>query len=627
MTTTVNSTLEQLLDKDNLVKLTNINNPELHQFVADYIQLCTPANVFVCTDSEADAAFVRQAAITNGEELPLAIDGHTIHFDSSFDQARDKARTRFLLPKGVDLGTNLNTVDKDEGLAEIRSILSKIMVGKTCFIRFFCLGPTNSPFSIPAVQITDSAYVAHSEDILYRRGYEELRRQNPKTSFFKFIHSAGELNSANTSSNIDLRRVYIDTEEGRVFSTNTQYGGNTIGLKKLAMRLAIYRAEKEGWLTEHMMLMGIHGDENQKSYVAGAFPSMCGKTSTAMIPWETMVGDDIAYLRAKDGKAFAVNVESGMFGIIMGVNETDDPLVWKVLHQPGEVIFSNVLLAENKRPYWLGMGEDIPSKGHNYSGTWSAGNTDDKGNEITPSHRNARFTVALKNLANTDPSLNDPEGVEVKALIYGGRDSDTWVPVQQAFDWQHGIITKAASLESETTAATLGKEGVRVFNPMSNLDFVSIKLGRYLEMNLEFGEKLATPPTVFGVNYFIQNKEGQFLNDKTDKGVWLKWIEQRVSGQVDAYKTPTGFIPLYNDLKALFRSVLDKDYTHEAYVDQFTIRIPEWLAKIERIKQIYTQKVTDTPELLFKVLEDERKRLGGAQEQFGDYIPPEAFAD
>ena len=617
--------LKDRLEERDYQKLMEIDNPRVHQFIAKYIELCNPDKVFVCTDSPEDIEYIRESAIRNGEEAPLAIEGHTVHFDGYYDQARDKANTKFLVPKGVDLGPNLNTIDKDEGLKEIHEILKDIMRGHELYVRFFCLGPTNSEFSIPCIQLTDSAYVAHSETLLYRLGYEEFKRQGRSARFFKFVHSAGELDERKTSKNIDKRRVYIDNEDETVYSVNTQYGGNTIGLKKLAMRLAIYRASKEGWLTEHMFVMGVHGPNNRVTYFTGAFPSLCGKTSTSMIPGETIVGDDIAYLRKRNGKVYAVNVESGMFGIIMGINAKDDPIIWKTLHSPNEIIFSNVLVGEDNKPYWLGMGEEIPKKGINHSGEWTLGKKDAEGNEIPPSHKNARFTLRLEILENVDPKLHDPEGVEIGGIIYGGRDSDTWVPVEESFDWIHGIITKGASLESETTAATLGKEGVRKFNLMSNLDFVSIPLGRYIKNNLDFGTSIKDPPRIFSVNYFLKDENGNFLNEKTDKAIWLKWMELRVHREVGAIETPTGFIPKYEDLKRLFKEIQGKDYSKEDYIKQFTLRVPENLAKVDRIVKIYKTKVPDTPPILFEVLKEHRQRLEKARERYGDYIPPDKF--
>ncbi len=620
------SILKDKLDSESYDRLMAIENPYLHEFIAKYVELCNPDSVFVSDSSEASLQYIREEAIRNGEEMPLATRGHTVHFDGYYDQARDRANTKFLLPKGVDLGPSIRAIDRDEGLQEIHEILKDIMKGHRLYVLFFSLGPTNSVFSIPAVQLTDSAYVAHSENILYRQGYEEFKRRGATKNFFKFVHSEGELDERKTSKNLDKRRVYIDLEEDTVYSVNTQYGGNTIGLKKLAMRLAIKHASQEGWLTEHMLVMAVHGPNNRATYFTGAFPSLCGKTSTAMLEGEKIIGDDIAYIRNINGEARAVNVEKGVFGIIQGINSKDDPIIWKVLHSENEIIFSNVLVTEDKRVHWIGKDGEVPKKGYNHSGEWWPGKKDKDGKEIPCSHPNARFTVELKAFENLDERLNDPEGVPIGAIVYGGRDSDTWVPVQEAFDWVHGIVAKGASLESERTAAVLGKEGEREFNPMSNLDFLSIPVGRYIQNNIDFGKSLKKPPRIFGVNYFLKDKDtGKFLNEKTDKRVWYKWMELRVHNEVGAIKTPTGYIPKYEDLKRLFKEVLGKDYKKEDYIKQFTIRVPENLAKIERIKKIYETRVKDTPKIVFEVLEQEKDRLMEAQRKYGDYISPESL--
>lgn len=604
-------------------RLTRIDNPDLHAFVARYIELCNPATVFVGTDAHEDVQYVRQSAVRNGEEIPLATPGHTIHFDAYGDQGRDREHTAILVPEGTDLGPSIITRSRDGALADVHAILKNIMEGRELYVRFFCLGPTNSEFSIPCVQLTDSSYVAHSEDLLYRQGYEEFVRQGRSARFYKFVHSQGELDERNVSKNLDQRRIYIDLVDQTVYSTNTQYGGNTIGLKKLAMRLAISQASKEGWLTEHMLVMGIHGPGGRVTHFTGAYPSLCGKTSTAMLEGETIVGDDIAYLRKRDGEVRAVNVEKGMFGIIQGINSVDDPIQWRALHTPGDIIFSNVLMSQDKHVYWMGMNADIPEKGYNHSGEWFRGKIDANGKEIPCSHPNARFTLDLHTLPNPDPVIDDPRGVKVGGIVYGGRDSDTCVPVEESLGWEHGIITKGASLESETTAATLGREGIREFNPMSNLDFLSVPVARYIQDNLDFGRNLIDPPLIFAVNYFIRDKDGKFLNHKNDKKVWFKWMELRVNGEVEAIDTPTGRIPRYEDLAELFKQVLNKGYAREDYTKQFTVRVPEQLAKIERIRKIYQSQVKDTPQVLFEVLEAQRARLASAQQKHGDYIPPD----
>lgn len=607
----------------NYQKLVALNNPKLLDFVAKYVKHCNPQSVFVCTDTKEDAEYIKNKSIENGEEKMLAISGHTVHFDGYYDQARDKEKTKYLLPTGTDLGP-LNAINKENGLKEIHELLRNIMESKEMFVCFFCLGPTNSEFSIPAVQLTDSCYVAHSELILYRRGYEEFKRKCPE-KFFKVVHSAGVLENA-VSKNVDKRRIYIDLENYIVYSTNTQYAGNTVGFKKLSLRMAIYKASQERWLAEHMLVMGVHGPDGRISYFTGAFPSMCGKTSTAMVKNETIVGDDLAYLRNINGKTYAVNVECGIFGIIQDVNPTGDLLIWEALNKPGDIIFSNVLVTEEDIPYWLGDGREIPKEGINYSGEWFKGKKDSKGNPIPHSHKNARYTVGLYTLKNCDSELNNPCGVEIKGIIYGGRDSDTSPPVQESFNWQHGVITMGAGLESETTAATLGKEGVRIFQPMSNIDFVSIPLGRYINNHLEFGKGLDNSPFVFSVNYFLKDKNGKFINAIEDKRIWLKWMELRVHNDVEAIRTPTGYIPKYEDLKKLFKKILDKDYTKNNYIEQFTLRIPENIRKIERIIEIYQTKVSDTPGILFAILEEQRQRLEEVRAKCGDYVSPDILS-
>lgn len=618
--------LQGRLSEKDFTKLARLPQPELHEFIARYIQIGNPDRVFVCDDSPEDWAYIRQAALRDGEERALPIPGHTVHYDSYYDMARDRKNTRILVPKGVDLGQSLDTRDRDEGLQDVHQVLPNLMRGHELFVCFFCLGPTDSAFSIPCLQMTDSSYVAHSESLLYRPGYQEFIRQGPQARFYRFVHSQGEVDERKTSKNLAMRRVFIDLQADTVYSVNTQYGGNTLGLKKLAMRLAIHHASQEDWLCEHMLLMGIRGPQDRVTYIAGGFPSMCGKTSTAMLEGETIVGDDIIYLRRADGQARAVNVEKGMFGIIQGINSADDPIIWHALHHPCEAIFTNVLVTPEGKVHWIGKDGEVPPVGENHSGAWFKGKKDAEGKEIPPSHPNARFTLDLACLENLDPHRDDPAGVAVGAIVYGGRDSDIWVPVEQSFDWVHGIIVKGAALESETTAATLGKEGVREWNPMSNRDFLSIPIGRYVQNNLDFGMGLSKPPLVFSVNYFLRDtKTGRWLNEKTDKKVWYRWIELRVNGEVEALRTPTGWIPRYDDLRQLFHDVLGKEYSREDYVQQFTVPVRENLAKIDRIVNLYRTQVHDTPAVLFDVFAEQHRVLEAAQKQYGDLISPDSL--
>lgn len=619
----IDDILRSRLDEENYAKLNAVDNVMVSELVAEYVDLTNPDSVFVVTDSAEDLKTVRAKSIAIGEEIKLATDGHTMHYDGYNDQARDKAHTQFLLPKGVSLGANINSIDKEEGVAEVRGILKDSMVGKDMIVRFFCLGPVNSQFSVLACQLTDSYYVAHSLDLLYRPGYEAFKAAPSDSKVFRIVHSQGELENG-VCKNLEKRRIYIDTDEEMVYSANSQYGGNTLGLKKLSMRLAIKRATKEGWLCEHMFVMGIHGPQNRRTYFTGAFPSLCGKTSTSMMVGEKIIGDDIAYLRNINGEMRAVNVEKGMFGIIMGVNSKDDPIIWKTLHSPNEIIFSNILKTPEGGVHWIDKDGDLPAEGINHSGSWSPGKTDAKGHEIPVSHKNARFTLSLDCLDNVDEHINDPDGVKVGGIIYGGRDSYAWMPVRESFDWIHGICTIGAALESETTAATLGQEGVPKFNPMSNLDFVSVPLGQYIQSNLDFGANVDKAPLIYGVNYFIKGQDGEWLNDKTDKAVWLKWMELRVHGDVDAIETPVGKIPVFDDLKRIFQDLQGKTFTEADYVAQFSLRIDPFISKINRILDVY-KAIPDTPEVMFEQLNAEIGRLEEARKTHGDLIPPEVF--
>ncbi|HCL00383.1 MAG TPA: phosphoenolpyruvate carboxykinase (GTP) [Candidatus Marinimicrobia bacterium] len=615
------NTAKQFFDKVTRDRLNDLHNDHVINIVDRMVRLCRPSKVTVITDDAADIAYVRRLALLNGEEKPLTIRGHSIHYDGYYDQGRDKDHTRVLLPKDKKLGRHINTIDRDEGLKEIFDLMDGIMEGKEMLVRFFSLGPLNSGFSIPALQITDSAYVAHSEDLLYRSGYEEFKKLEGKPDFFYFVHSAGQLDELGKSKDIDQRRIYVDIEKNRVFTINNQYAGNSLGLKKLALRLAINKSNHEDWLTEHMFIMGVHQEnKNRTTYFSGAFPSACGKTSTAMIPGQTIIGDDIAFLRMwHDGSCHAVNIESGIFGIITNVNPVDDPLIYQCLTTPRELIFSNVLVNDGK-PYWLGMGQETPKTGVNHFGDWSKGKKDTEGREIPLAHKNARYTIRLRELDNVDPEAENPDGVQIDGIIYGGRDSDTNVPICQSLDWDHGVFL-GACLESETTAATLGQEGLRKHSPMANLDFVVVPLRKYIANHFAFGRKLQKRPLIFTTNYFLKDDQGNYLLDKIDKKIWLLWAEARVHGEVDALATPIGYIPLFQDLQAMFETILHKPFSRELYERVFSLRVENLLQKLIRIENIYREE--NMPEIFWSILRRQRERLTTAQQTSGaDLIPP-----
>jgi phosphoenolpyruvate carboxykinase (GTP) len=613
--------LRQKCTKESYKRLESLKNPELLKFIAKYAEVCNPDSIYVFNDGKADEEYAKKMSIEKGEEESLNIKGHTIHHDGMMDQGRDPKNTKFLFAPGT-APEGLNGMDKQDGLKEIHEKLKDIMKGRQMLVCFYSLGPVDSAFYIPSVQLTDSYYVIHSENILYRKAFEAFKKAKPAT-FFKVVHATGEVDENYNSKNIADRRVYIDLESETVYSCNTQYAGQSVGFKKLALRLAIQKASKEGWLAEHMFVMGVKGPKGRISYFSGAYPSMCGKTSTAMVEGESIVGDDLAYLRNIKGKVHAVNVEKGIFGIIQDISYASDPLIWNVLNTPGDVIVSNVLNADGT-PYWIGDKRETPEKGINYSGEWVKGKIDHTGKEVDFAHKNARYSISLEKLKNCDKNSHNKNGVELKGIIYGGRDSNTSVPVCQSFSWEHGVITMGASLESETTAATIGQEGKRVFNIMSNLEFLSISMAKYLECYLEFPKKLQVVPPIFGANYFLRGKDGKWLNGVKDKRVWLKWMELKANGDVDGIKTPIGYIPRYDILKKLFMELLKKDYTFAEYNEQFMIRVNENIAKIDRIIEIY-RGVKGTPEMVFEELESQKKRIQELKAAKGDYVTPDQF--
>ncbi|MBN2154918.1 MAG: phosphoenolpyruvate carboxykinase (GTP) [Candidatus Lokiarchaeota archaeon] len=608
------------LDGNTLQRLNQLKNDHIVAIVETYAELLQPSSIKVITDQEEDFKYIREKAIEVGDEIPLDIPGHTVHFDGYYDQARDVKNTKILINKDVVLSDRLNTMDRDEGLREVLDIMKGAMRGKEMVVCFFALGPVNSRFTQCAMQITDSFYIAHSEDILYRNGFQEFKRLQGSDNFFLFVHSAGQLENK-VSKNIDKRRIYIDLLGNKVLSVNNQYAGNSLGLKKHALRLAIYKANKQDWLTEHMFIMGVRPAEKKRTtYFCGAYPSASGKTSTAMIPGQTVVGDDIVYIRDhKKAYAHAVNIESGIFGIIQDVNPRDDPFIHHVLVTPRELIFSNVLIHEGK-PYWKGMGIPCPESGRNHFGDWTKGIRDENGNIVPVSHPNARYTIRIRDLQNIDPNLNNPDGVRVEGIFYGGRDSDTNVPIHESLSWEHGVFI-GATIESETTFATLGETGVPKFNPMANLDFLVVSLGEYLSNHYKFGARLKHPPRIFATNYFLKIDE-TYCNEKVDKKIWVLWAEGRVHKEYDAIKTPIGFIPHYEDLKLLFQDVLNRIYTKEQYAYQFSLRIGKLLKKLERIEKFYSTE-HEIPEEFWNTLQNSRKELFQMRGKFGkDTISP-----
>ncbi|MEM0072263.1 MAG: phosphoenolpyruvate carboxykinase (GTP) [Metallosphaera sp.] len=593
--------LKERLSSSEIEKLSKLQNHQLVNFLNSVVGLCDPESVYIVEGTRKDLEYVKRKAIETGEEIRLKNENHTIHFDPPLDQARAREDT-FILGSKIPY---VNTKSREEGLQEVISILKGSMKGREMFVGFYSLGPIASKYKMLAVQVTDSPYVIHSENMLYRNAFREFTNNE---DFLKFVHSKGSLD-------IKKRRIMIDLE-GVVYSVNTTYAGNSVGLKKLALRLTLNKAVNEGWLSEHMAIIGLEGERTH--YITASFPSGSGKTSTSMLG--KLISDDLAFIRNVNGIARAWNPESGVFGIIHGVNPKDDPIVWDVLHSNDEVIFSNVLLLPDGTVYWEGSGDHEPEKGVNFAGEWWKGKRDGSGKPIPPSHPNARFTVRLNSFKNLDLKYEDPEGVEIEGIIFGVKDYYTLVPIAESFSWEHGVITMGASMESSRTSAVIGKSDEMEFNPMALLDFISVSLGKYLDNYLSFGKRLSKLPKIFSANYFLRNENG-YLNSKEDKKVWLRWIVERIEGKASAIRTPIGFIPTYDDLSSLFYKVLSKTYKKEEYEAQFTIRLKAYKEKFERVRSVYAG-IDDVPDTVIEIFNKQISDLNEYINRFGEKVSP-----
>lgn len=425
-----NALIEEKCDQESLDKLRKITNEEARMKIANAISMVEPAGIFVNTGSDADKQKVREMSIEKGEEKPLAMKDHTIHFDLPQDQARLVKQTFYIVNEDEKTSSLAKKELRSESLAYIKKHMKGIANGKTLFICFFNRGPIGAQAALPALEITTSTYVVHSGNILYRNVYEQFDAEVARVGHvITNVHGEG----LNRPEDIPNARIYMDRSWLTTFSMFCTYAGNTLLLKKgnhrFAVDLATY-TKKGVELSEHMFLTGLTGPGGRKTYFAGAAPSGCGKTTTAMVGTD-FIGDDLAQLWLADGTVRGINPEKGIFGIVRDVNKEGDPFLIKVLREEGaEVIWSNVLIDENNVPHWVGHGEEMPKKGVNFQGEWTEGKTDANGNPIPPSHPNSRCTLENTKIGNyNNEAAEDPAGVDVKVITYSGRDSDTMPPV------------------------------------------------------------------------------------------------------------------------------------------------------------------------------------------------------
>ncbi|MHC4775593.1 MAG: phosphoenolpyruvate carboxykinase domain-containing protein, partial [Planctomycetota bacterium] len=460
------------LNPEHLARLEKIKNEEALLKIANAIALCQPKDVFITTGSPQDMAKVRQMSIDKGEEAPLAMKDHTIHFDLPEEQGRIVDRTFYIVNEGEKTSVLAKKMIRDEALAYVKENMTGIMKGKTMMVGFFSRGPAGAKLALPALEISSSTYVMHSGDLLYRHVYNDFDKQVEQSGLFLTnVHSEGQ----NRPEDLANARVFMDRSWLTTFSTYCTYAGNTLLLKKgnhrMAVDLATYYGKGEE-LSEHMFITGIKGSDGKITWFAGAAPSGCGKTTTAMAGTD-FIGDDLAQMWiGKDGTMRAINPEQGIFGIVADVNREGDPYLMKCLREEWtEIIWSNVLIDDKNVPHWTGNGEQHPDKGRNFQGDWTKGKKNAKGKEIPISHPNARCTLRCTAIENYNPEVGEsPRGAEISVITYSGRDADTMPPVWVGKNPDHGVVI-GASLVSAATATEVGATGVKR-QPWANAPFI-----------------------------------------------------------------------------------------------------------------------------------------------------------
>ncbi|MET0985303.1 MAG: phosphoenolpyruvate carboxykinase (GTP) [Steroidobacteraceae bacterium] len=520
------------------------SNAALKSWVEQVARLTKPDSIHWCDGSESENAALIEAMTRTGDLIKLNPTTHPncyLHRSNPSDVARVEHLTFVCTRNREDAGPNNLWMDPQEAHHKIDSLFEGAMRGRTLYVVPYCMGPIESPFARCGVEITDSPYVVVNMRIMTRMGAAALRRIERDGTFVKGLHSLGDLNP-------DRRFIMHFPEELSIKSIGSGYGGNALlGKKCHALRIASYQARTEGWLAEHMLLMGVQSPEGRTHYIAAAFPSACGKTNLAMlVPPETMpgwkiwtVGEDISWLSiGSDGRLRAINPEAGYFGVVPGTNRKTNLNAYDMIQR--NTIFTNVAVTADNQPWWEGLDSGTPV-------------TDWQGRPYQSSngpaaHPNARFTVAATQNPIYSPATEDVEGVPISAILFGGRRREVAPLVYEARDWAHGVLV-GAGMASETTAAAVGQVGVVRRDPMAMKPFAGYNFGDYWKHWLSFDARIKQLPRVFHVNWFRQDRNGKYLwPGYGDNLRVLRWIIDRCEGRAPAQETPIGFVPRPQDL-------------------------------------------------------------------------------
>jgi len=583
----------------------------VEEWVEEQARLAQPARIHWCDGTEGEA--LRLLEIGQNEERlngPVFIELNQKKWPKAFlhrSHPTDVARTEHLTyvchPSREMSGPNNNWMEPGEAKRLLTRLSTGCMKGRTMYVLPYMMGHPDSPYAKACIQITDSSYVAVSMRIMTRLGKQALEKLKNRNDFVRGFHSIGDLSP---------RRRFIMhfPDDNLVWSIGSGYGGNALlGKKCFSLRIASWLGYRQGWLAEHMVIMGIEDPQGEITYICGAFPSACGKTNLAMMEsalggyrvWT--LGDDIAWLNiGPDGRLWAINPETGYFGVAPGTSMVSNPNMMRTLRSGlfTPTLFTNVALnPETNEPWWEGLDGPVPEKLLDWQGRpWKPGSRE------KAAHPNSRFTVSIYNTPTLSPEFDNPRGVPISAIIFGGRRGHLIPLVVESFDWSHGVFL-GARMGSETTAAAAGEVGIVRRDPMAMLPFCGYNLGVYFRHWLNMGQRLSRPPKIFSVNWFRVDEHGRFIWPGFGHNMRvLKWIIDRVKGRVPARETPVGLIPYLDDLV-----VDDLNLPREKLAQLFEIKMSEWKKEVEEIRHFFQQYGQHMPRELLDHLEAMEKAV------------------
>ncbi len=588
------------------------NNKAVLKFVEESRQLCKPEKVVWITGEEALYEKLREEACATGEMIKLnqeLLPGCYLHRSAVNDVARVEGRTFICCKNKEDAGPINNWMAPDEAYTKLGQIFDGCMKGRTMYVIPYSMGAVGSKFSKIGIEITDSIYVVLSMHIMTRDGDKVLEALGDSEDFVRGLHSKADLDE-------EKRYIVHFPEDNTIWSVNSGYGGNVLlGKKCFALRIASYLGKNEGWMAEHMLIVGIENPQHEIRYVAAAFPSACGKTNLAMlIPPELYrkkgykvwtVGDDIAWIRiGEDGRLWAINPENGFFGVAPGTNMKSNPNA--LLSTKKNSIFTNVVQdLDNNTVWWEGMDTPAPTNALNWRGEkWDASMYNKADKSTYGAHPNSRFTAPTVNCPCLSDQFEAPNGVPLSAIIFGGRRAKTAPLVYESRDWNNGVFV-GSSMASETTAAATGAVGVVRRDPMAMRPFVGYNMADYFAHWIEMGTKITNKPKIFNVNWFRTDENGKFIwPGFGDNLRVLEWILARCENKVDAKEVPIGYVPYAKDI-----NIEGLDITEETVENLLSVDKETWKEEVKGIEEFYQQFGDRLPKELREELNTLKSKL------------------